>query len=112
MDNKRRHKRFERHYEIEFSSNGHIHKGISADFSLNGLFIKTDNPLAPNSIIDVVVHITDGMTLKLKGRVRRALKTSIGQRGMGVEITERDINYSRFITSYYVQHTKSILTRY
>ncbi len=111
MDGKRKHKRFETQYRIDFSSNGLSYKGKSVDFSLNGLFIKTKNLLAPGTIIDIMLYLEDGLTSTLRGKVRRTLKTSDGTNGMGIEIINKDTNYCRFITAYYVQHTRSLFTR-
>jgi hypothetical protein len=58
----------------------------------------------------MVVHLPNNSTSRLKGKVRRALKTSLGmgmgtplkklKNGMGIEITEYDDNYLRFILSF------------
>jgi len=43
--NRRKHKRYIRRCEIEFVSDGVTYRGIASDFSLNGLFIRTNHPL-------------------------------------------------------------------
>ena len=60
-------------------------------------------------IFDVIVHLPDGLTSKLKVKTRRAGKTPYGKvigtpvkaikNGMGVEIIEKDANYLRFFRS-------------
>lgn len=105
----KRQKRFIKHCEIEFLSNGVIHKGISSNFSIKGFFVKTDHPPAPDSILDAVIHLPDGSTSRLKAKIKRisgryvddGVETSedISDNGIGVEIIERDANYLNFIRS-------------
>ena len=115
MDNKRKYKRFTTCCEIEYYANGKTYKGISRDLSLTGLSIETDNFLDSNSVVDILIYLPNGATSKLRGRIRRILQesfsgqdTATSKWGMGVEIMEKDLNYSRFITSMYNQHTLSL----
>ena len=117
MDNKRKYKRFITYFEMEYYANGQSYKGISRDLSLNGLFIETDNFLDSDSVVDILIYLPNGLTSKLRGKIRRILEKSPGgkstttsKQGMGVEIIEQDIIYSRFITSMYTQHTLSLRT--
>jgi hypothetical protein len=117
MDNKRKYKRLIRSFEIEYYANGQAYKGISRDLSVTGLFIETDNFLDSDSIVDILIYLPNGLTSKLRGRIRRILQksfsgkiTATSKQGMGVEIIEQDLNYSRFITSMYVEHTLSLRT--
>jgi hypothetical protein len=119
MDNKRKYKRFTTCCETEYYANGQAYKGISQDLSLTGLFIETDNILDLDSAIDILIYLPNGSTSKLRGKIRRILKksssgksTTTSKHGMGVEIIEKDINYSRFITSMYNQHTLSLRTNF
>jgi hypothetical protein len=109
MDGKRKHKRFETQYKAEFSSRGLSYQGESADFSLNGLLIKTKNPFAPGTVIGIKLYLGDGLTSSLTGKVRRTMKMSAEQTGMGIEIINSDANYCRFITAYYIRHAKSLI---
>ncbi len=109
MGGKRKQKRYIKRCEVEFVSEGLTYRGISSDFSLGGLFIRTNFPLVPDTIFDVMVHLPDGATSKLKVKVIRAWRTAIGRvmgtpirsakNGMGVEILEKDANYLNFIRS-------------
>ena len=109
MRDKRRQKRFIKRCEIEFISGGVTYRGISSNFSLNGLFIRTSYPFAAGTIFDIVIHLPDGSNSKVKVRVARAVRTEIGKmmgastkvfkNGMGVEIVEKDANYLHFIRS-------------
>jgi hypothetical protein len=71
---------------------------------LNGLYLRTHHPPPADSIIDILVHLPDGTTSKLKGKVKRALKNSKGlnienpvEIGMAIEIIEKDNNYIHFL---------------
>ena len=98
---KRQHKRYTSRCEIEFSMNGTTYRGISSNLSLNGLFIKTRNPFAADTEINLIAHLPNGSTSKLKGITRRALRNPVDnqQNGMGIEIIETDSNYFDFINS-------------
>ena len=107
MDDKRDQKRFIRRCEIEFTLDGTTKRGISSNFSLNGLFISTNYPFPPDKLLDIVIHLPNGLTSKVKGRVRWAFRKYLGKaigfpiksmkNGFGIEILERDDNYLEFI---------------
>ena len=79
MKNKRKQKRFIKRYETEFELKDITYRGISRDFSLNGLFIRTKYPMAPGTIVDITIHLPDGLASKLKGKVRRTSKDPVGK---------------------------------
>jgi hypothetical protein len=101
--------------EVEFTSNRQTYRGISGNFSLSGLFIRTRNLFAPGTIIAIIVHFTDGSTSKLTGRVTRNKTTTHRgvmaasaipqEEGMGIEILIRDSHYLKFLRSF---HTRPI----
>ena len=105
----RQHKRLSKKCEVEFYSNSTIYRGTSSNFSIDGLFIRTDNPLAPDTVISIIVHLPDGSTSKLTGRVRRVsmmYDSSVMDKslmsleeGMGIEIVKRDSHYIKFFMS-------------
>ncbi len=109
MKEKRQNKRFIKRCETEFTVDGITHRGISSNFSINGLFISTKRSFPSDTLLDIVIHLPNGSTSKLKGRVRRALKTFAGnvletpvksfKNGMGVEIIEKDANYLELMRS-------------
>ena len=109
MINRRKHKRYIRRCEIEFTSDGVSYSGIASDFSLNGLFIRTNYPLPPGSVLNLTVHLPGGVTSQLTTRVIRKWRTATGKvigspvktakNGMGVEIIKKDINFLHFIRS-------------
>ena len=106
---KRQRKRLKKTCEVEFCSNDKTYRGISDNFSINGLFIGTADLLAPNSVIFIIVYLPDGSVSKLRGRVRRVLNGSDGtvrksselvfKSGMGIEILEKDYHYIKFFMS-------------
>ncbi len=107
---RRLHERFTATCEIEFASNGQTYKGISGNFSLSGLFIKTGILFAPDTIIAMVVHLPDGSTSKLTGKILRALKMPKGgfmttpamalEDVIGIEIIKKDSHYLKFLRSF------------
>jgi hypothetical protein len=110
MSNKRKQKRFIKRCETEFTANGVTCRGITNDFSMNGLYIKTARPLPPDTEVDIVVHFPDGSMSCLSGLVKRSDKLSFGtinrssknkskKSGMGVEIFEKDANFLHLIGS-------------
>ena len=105
---RRQFRRFKEHCTVEFVSEGKLSTGTSGNIDLNGLFIMTGDAKAPGTILDIVVHLPDGATSKLRGRVRRFFKTVAGKvtgrtDGMGVEIIEKDAAYLHFIRSLLAQ---------
>ena len=102
---KRREDRFRGRFKIEYASGGQMYRGISSNLSLNGLFIRTRNPLEIGTLITMVLHLHGGVTAALKGKVVRVLVMHEGtsaisiRNGMGIEIIERDYNYLRTVMS-------------
>ncbi len=104
----RRRKRIQKNCEVEFCANEETHKGVSDNFSIDGLFIKTNNVLDLRSMVAIKVHLPDGSTSNLEGRVSRVHKAPYDmvktdgrtfQDGIGIEIMQRDSNYIKFFMS-------------
>jgi len=57
----------------------------------------------PDTLIDIVIHLPGTSDVKLKGMVRRSVKTpAINiKNGMGIEILENDPRYIDFVRSVY-----------
>ena len=110
MGERRQQKRCIKRCETEFTANDITNRGITSNLSLNGLFITTNRPFPPDTILDIVIHLPNGSS-KLKGRVIRKLKNPPGKvigthlkslkNGMGVKIIENDDNYLEVIKSLY-----------
>ncbi len=109
MDSRRKQKRYIKRCEVEFVVGGITYRGISSDFSLDGLFIRSNFPASPDAVLHVTIHLPGGAVSKLKVKVVRAWRTAIGKvmgtpvmaakNGMGVTILEKDANYLHFIRS-------------
>lgn len=100
MANKRQHRRFIKRCDLAFFSDDLTFRGMSRNFSLDGLFIKTNRPFAKDKMLGIEVSLPDGSTSKLTGKVKWSLKTSKTLiNGMGVEIIARDAYYLHFIRS-------------
>ncbi|MBI4684951.1 MAG: PilZ domain-containing protein [Nitrospirae bacterium] len=109
MANKRQQKRFIYRCETEFNYNETTYRGISSNFSLGGLFLRTSYPAHPDTILDMVIHLPDGSYSKITGKVIRAIKPALGRvigipirdlkHGMGIKVIKKDINYLHFIRS-------------
>ncbi len=101
--------RFVDRCEIEFVADGQKYRGISSNFSENGLFIRTEALFVPGTIIDISVHLPHGSISKLKGRVARVLKSANGEGtsledGIGVAIIGNEPSYYSFIRSLQEAH--------
>jgi len=104
---KRREDRYKGRFKIEYASGGQVYRGISSDLSMNGLFIRTRNPLETGTLITMLLHLPGGLTATLKGKVTRVLVMHEGtsavsiRNGMGIEILEKDYNYLRAVMSLF-----------
>jgi Tfp pilus assembly protein PilZ len=98
---KRKHDRFVRRLETEFSAEDKNYRGISSDLSRSGLFIRTNHAFHVGTLLDILIHLPDGTSSRLKGNVRRALKTPAVslKNGMGIELIEKDASYTNFLNT-------------
>jgi len=102
---RRREDRYKGRFKVEYASGGQTYRGISSNLSMNGLFIRTRNPLEIGTLINMLLHLPGGLTATVKGKVARVLVTHEGEsaisikNGMGIEIIEKDYNYLRTVTS-------------
>ncbi|NOY64794.1 MAG: hypothetical protein GXO97_05270 [Nitrospirae bacterium] len=96
---KRRHKRYTKRLEVEFSAADMTFKGISSNISERGLFIRTQHGFVPGTKITIKLLLPDGSVSTLRGIVRRTVKTihSFIKNGMGVEILETDTAFENFL---------------
>jgi Tfp pilus assembly protein PilZ len=100
---KRKHDRFVRRLETEFSAQDKNYRGISSNLSRSGLFIRTNHAFPIGTLVDILIHLPDGTSSRLKGIVWRALKTSVVslKNGMGIELTEKDAFYTKFLDTFF-----------
>lgn len=109
MEKKRKRRRFIKRCSVEFEVDGVKRTGISSDFSLGGLFIRTNYPYPPDTVMEITIILPDGNHSKVMAKVRRANKSALGRvigtpskqykNGMGVEIIKKDSNYLHLIRS-------------
>jgi len=109
MDRERgyqRHPRFTKRLEVTFRSGEFTHRGILSNLSLNGLFIKTSRGFTPGTTVDIELVLPDDQISRLKGIVRRTIKTAVSltKNGMGVELTQKDESFIRFAESFLREH--------
>jgi len=107
---KRQQKRFIERCKVEFTVNDKTYRGLSSNFSLNGLFIRTKQLFQTEIFLDIIIHFPNDLTSRLKGKVARVSKNALcGEtetakgydgNGMGIEIIEKDSLYLHFIRSF------------
>lgn len=117
MIDKRQQRRFFKRYRVEFSADNRIYRGITVNFSLNGLYIRTNKPLSHDTSLDIAVHLPDGSTSRLHGKVVRTRKTlslddsaapyRTSDDGIGVSVTEKDAGFLHLIRSLLSDRTVS-----
>ena len=97
-----RHPRFTKRLEVTFSSGGLSYRGILSNLSQNGLFIRTNRGFAPGSTVDIQLVMPDNTVCRLRGVVKRTIKTPMSsmKNGMGIELTEKDAAYLNFMESF------------
>jgi len=85
--------------ELTFMAGNITQRAITSHISEDGLFIRTRYGLIPESILNIELYLPDGRLSKLKGRVKRSIRTPIAtmKNGMGVELLEKDANYMNFL---------------
>lgn len=107
-EEKRHLKRYTERCKTEFKADGKAFRGLSENFSLDGLFIKTNHPLPSGTIINISIYLPNGSISKLRGEVVRAIENKnlemfknvkYLKKGMGIKIIEKDVNYLHFIRS-------------
>jgi hypothetical protein len=98
-----KHKRFLKRVETEFTAGNKSFRGISSNLSIRGLFIRTNHPFVPDTLVDITIHLPGAPDVKLKGRVRHSAKTPLVQlkSGMGIEIIVNNPRYIDFIKTVF-----------
>jgi len=97
----RRYPRFIRRLETEFSANNQNYRGISSNFSLGGVFVRTQHAFEAGTVLDLRIHLPDGNISEMKGSVKVAFRTP-GlplKNGMGIEFIGIDDSYRNFIAA-------------
>ncbi|MFZ5907459.1 MAG: PilZ domain-containing protein [Nitrospirota bacterium] len=118
IHNKRRVKRFSHRCKITFSVGGVTCRGLSSNFSLDGIFVRTRNTCPPGTLVDITIFFPNELTSHLRGRVIRASQTpgkiagfrdpEYGEKGMGIRILEKDALYLHFIRALLSQEEEDL----
>jgi PilZ domain len=107
---KRKLKRFSERLKISFNVHGMVYRGLSSNFSLHGLFIRTNHSFPPDTQMEIIIYLPNDLTSHLKGKVVRASDDTLWgvsgkargyeEKGMGIEIMQKDTLYLHFIRSF------------
>jgi len=110
LGDKRKLKRFSDRLKISFDVNGIVYRGLSSNFSLDGLFIRTNHSFPPDNMLDIIIYLPNDLTSHLKGKVVRTSNETLravsgnargyAEKGIGIEIIEKDSLYLHFIRSF------------
>ena len=110
LGDRRKLKRFSDRLKISFHVNGIAYRELSDNFSLNGLFIRTNHLFPPDTLLDIIIYLPNDLTSHLKGKVVRTSNETLqvvsgkargyAEKGMGIEIIEKDALYLHFIRSF------------
>ena len=110
LGDKRKLKRFSDRLKISFDVNGIVYRGLSSNFSLDGLFIRTNHSFPPDILLDIIIYLPNDLTSHLKGKVVRTSNETLravsgnargyAEKGIGIEIIEKDSLYLHFIRSF------------
>ncbi|TAL27921.1 MAG: hypothetical protein EPN94_00935 [Nitrospirae bacterium] len=96
---KRQHNRHTKRLETVFTAGTMTQRGITSDISEGGIFIRTRYALVPGTVLNMEIHLPGGGISRLKGRVKRSVRTPIAtfKNGMGVELTEKDAEFIKLV---------------
>ena len=98
----KRTKRFTKRLEVTFRAGGLNFRGILSNISDNGIFIRTNRGFAPNTTLNIELLLPDNTVSHMKGIVRRTIKTPLAvKNGMGIELTEKDPAFEKFVKTFY-----------
>ncbi len=99
MIEKRASERFTKEVSVTFYSGKDHYSGISSNFSVSGLFIKTAEPLKPGTPLKITLEISKKEKIYLEGIVIRSIKTGESNinDGMGIKLKETPFIYDKFI---------------
>ena len=73
--------------------------GVLKDISANGLLVKSNHELDPETPVDIEVIMPEGETATIRGVVKRVVATPEAHRkfGIGVEIIEKNMMYRTLV---------------
>lgn len=107
IPNKRRLRRFSHRCRVAFTADGMTYRGLSSNFSLDGLFLRAKNTFPPGTLLDITLYFPNDLASRLQAtviresqeplRVAGGRESEYGEKGMGIRIRERDSLYLHFI---------------
>jgi PilZ domain len=97
----RKEKRFSKRLYVVLRLESIMVRGLSNDFSGNGLFIKCNHDFPVGAVIDIEIFMPDNINSFLKGIVRRKIDIPASYRkyGLGIELIKKDVRYKTFVAS-------------
>ncbi|MDA8082229.1 MAG: tetratricopeptide repeat protein [Nitrospiraceae bacterium] len=99
MKERRKHQRFGRVLELEFSVRDEECRGVCRDISREGCFISTDGSFSPGEIVHLCMPLPDQSHCRLMGIIRWAGSGgpwASKEKGIGVEIIDQDEKFGLF----------------
>jgi hypothetical protein len=93
------------HAKILFE--GEERRGISSNFSLSGLFIKSRKKFKPGSTVNITLDVGDNREMVKSSKPDREKKTSAFDKfneGMGISLTEAPHEYKGFLKDLVQEH--------
>lgn len=99
---KREFKRYLIKLPAEVSAGDQVLRGTTVRVSGKGFFVRSQTSFCVGTSVDINLHLTDKDSCHLKGIVKyaRSLNLLLRQNGMGIELTEKDPKYLKFIKSF------------
>ena len=96
---KRRSPRVIKRLEVRFTTGEINYTGITSNLSKEGIFIRTQKGLPPQTIIEIELYLASGKAIKLRGQVKRTIKTPFQaiKNGMGIELINPPREYIEFL---------------
>jgi Tfp pilus assembly protein PilZ len=98
---KRQHTRYLIKLPVEVGSGEYALSGITVRVSRKGVFVRSQKSFRVGTPVEIVLHLTDIISCKLRGVVKYTRNVFEFRRhnGMGIEFTEMDQKYLDFINS-------------
>lgn len=96
---------FKRHLiklSAEVSDGDQVLRGTTVRVSEKGFFVRSQTSFCVGTHVNINLHTTNEDSCHLNGIVRfaRSFNILIRQNGMGIELTEKDPKYLKFIRSF------------
>ena len=103
---KRKHKRYRKRLETRVTSGDLGLSAMTSDLSASGLFIRTQRGFSPGSNVVIDLYLPDSKVCRVKGIVKRTIKTplSVVKSGMGIELQNigKDSCYIEFLETFVI----------